>query len=91
MLDHINSSPTFCKRQGICSVMLMQGARCLLKVLFVKLEKRQALEDGRNLNFSAFVFFIEIQNIDDIYDIPVFNNENKLFTLTFICVEMNFS
>lgn len=63
MLDHINSSPTFCKRQGICSVMLMQGARCLLKVLFVKLEKRQALEDGRNLNFSAFVFFIEIQNM----------------------------
>lgn len=45
--------------------MLMQGARYLLKVLFVKLEKRQALEDGRNLNFSAFVFFIEIQNIDD--------------------------
>lgn len=64
-LDCVNSLSTFCKRQWICSVMLMQGARYLLKVLVVKLKKRQALADGRNLNFSAFVFFIEMQNIDD--------------------------
>lgn len=60
----INSSSFFCKRQWICSVMLMQGARYLLRILFVKLGKRQALEEGRNFNFSGFVFLIEIQSID---------------------------
>lgn len=42
--------------------MLMQGARYLLKVLFVKLEERQALEDGRDLNFSGFgLFFFPVK------------------------------
>jgi len=45
--------------------MLIQEAGYLLKVLFVKLEKRQAPEEGRNLNFSGFVFLIEIQNTGD--------------------------
>lgn len=66
-LCHISSSSRFCKRQRICSFMLVQGARYLLRVLFVKLEKGQALKDGKSLNFSGFVFFfIEIQNLDDV-------------------------
>lgn len=39
--------------------MLLQGARYLLRVLSVKLEERQALEDGRDLNFSGFRGFFQ--------------------------------
>lgn len=57
-LGHTNSPSTFCKRQWVCCVVLVQRARYLFKVLFVELEKRQALEEGRNLEvFCSFFFF----------------------------------
>lgn len=52
----ISSSSLVCIMQWICSVVLMQEARYLLRVLFVKLEKSQALEDGRNLYFFCVCF-----------------------------------
>lgn len=56
-LGHTKGSSTFCKRQWVC-VVLVQGARYLFKVLFVELEQRQALEEGRNLKFSVNFFFL---------------------------------
>lgn len=57
-LGHTNSPSMFCKRQWVCCVVLVQRARYLFKVLFVELEKRQAPEEGRNLEvFCSFFFF----------------------------------
>lgn len=48
------------------SVVLVQRVRYLFKVLFVELEKRQALEEGRNLEvFCSFFFFF--CNLDSKY------------------------